>query len=400
MKYKLKDIGTITTGKTPSKKIVGAYGKKINFLTPRDLNGQRYSEYTERRLSLKGIECLKNYEVIPPSISVSCIGSDMGKVVFNKTPIVTNQQLNSISNIRKDIDPLYLYYLLYNKRILLKFMGSDRGSTMPILSKREFGNLEFEFPNLKTQKSISSRLDSLDKKIEVNSRINDNLLELAKAKFNQTYILPTNGFQKVPLGWERSKLDKIITFSNGYNFKRSDMLKAPEPLTYRIFKQGNILIGGGLNDFGTKSWILKSKVKNLDRFVLKKWDLLMAMTDMKNKVAILGNTALMNRNNQYILNQRVGLIRSNNYNNISQIYLFLLTNSKSFLYNIRSKAHSGVQVNLSTKDIKKINLIIAPEEVNNNFNRFAKPIFEKMMENQVDNLTLNEIKQALLNNFF
>lgn len=178
------------------------------------------------------------------------------------------------------------------------------------------------------------------------------------------------------------------------------MLKAPEPLTYRIFKQGNILIGGGLNDFGTKSWILKSKVKNLDRFVLKKWDLLMAMTDMKNKVAILGNTALMNRNNQYILNQRVGLIRSNNYNKISQIYLFLLTNSKSFLYNIRSKAHSGVQVNLSTKDIKKINLIIAPEEVNNNFNRFAKPIFEKMMENQVDNLTLNEIKQALLNNFF
>lgn len=185
MKYKLKDIGTITTGKTPSKKIVGAYGEKINFLTPRDLNGQRYSEYTERRLSLKGIECLKNYEVIPPSISVSCIGSDMGKVVFNKTPIVTNQQLNSISNIRKDIDPLYLYYLLYNKRILLKFMGSDRGSTMPILSKREFGNLEFEFPNLKTQKTISSRLDSLDKKIEVNSRINDNLLELLDTRFKQ-----------------------------------------------------------------------------------------------------------------------------------------------------------------------------------------------------------------------
>ena len=193
MKYKLKDIGTITTGKTPSKKIVGAYGKKINFLTPRDLNGQRYSEYTERRLSLKGIECLKNYEVIPPSISVSCIGSDMGKVVFNKTPIVTNQQLNSISNIRKDIDPLYLYYLLYNKRILLKFMGSDRGSTMPILSKREFGNLEFEFPNLKTQKSISSRLDSLDKKIEVNSRINDNLtfqnILLSRAAFIACSIL-------------------------------------------------------------------------------------------------------------------------------------------------------------------------------------------------------------------
>ncbi len=176
MKYKLKDLGKITTGKTPSKGMIGAYGKAINFLTPRDLKGQRYSIFTERGLSLKGVEYLKKYEVMSPSISVSCIGSDMGKVIFNKQTIITNQQLNSISNIRKDIDPLYLYYLLLNNRNLLKFMGSGRGSTMPILSKREFANLEFEFPNLKIQKLISYRLDSLDKKIEVNRRINDNLV--------------------------------------------------------------------------------------------------------------------------------------------------------------------------------------------------------------------------------
>ena len=176
MKHKLKDLGEITTGKTPSKGMIGAYGKAINFLTPRDLKGQRYSIFTERGLSLKGVKYLKKYEVMSPSISVSCIGSDMGKVIFNKQTIITNQQLNSISNIRKDIDPLYLYYLLLNNRNLFKFMGSGRGSTMPILSKREFGNLEFEFPSLKIQKLISYRLDSLDKKIEVNRRINDNLV--------------------------------------------------------------------------------------------------------------------------------------------------------------------------------------------------------------------------------
>ena len=226
------------------------------------------------------------------------------------------------------------------------------------------------------------------------------IIELAKAKFTQTYELPTNEFQKIPNGWECSKLDKIITFSNGHNFKSNEMLKVPEPLTYKIFKQGNISIGGGLNDLGTKNWIQKNKVKNLDKYVLKKRDLLMAMTDMKNKVAILGNTALMNRDNQYILNQRVGLIRSNNYNNTSPYYLFLLTNSKPFLHRIRLKAHSGVQVNLSSKDIKNMNILIAPKEVNNNFNIFVKPFFEKIMENQVKNLTLREIKQILLNKIF
>lgn len=230
--------------------------------------------------------------------------------------------------------------------------------------------------------------------------LNDNLLELAKTKFRQTYLLPTDEFKKIPNGWHITSFSKIMTFSNGHNFKGNEMLKKYEPLTYKVFKQGNILIGGGLNELGTKSWIKKSKVTKLNKYVLKKWDLLMAMTDMKNKVAILGNTALMNRSNQYILNQRVGLIRSNNYNGLSSAYLFLLTNSKPFLYSIRSRAHSGVQVNLSSKEIRDTDVIIAPKKVNDKFNIFVKPIFERIMANQLENLTLNELKQTLLNRLF
>ena len=230
--------------------------------------------------------------------------------------------------------------------------------------------------------------------------INDNLLKLAKTKFWQIYLLPTDEFKMVPNGWEIASFSKIMTFSNGHNFKSNEMLKKYEPLTYKVFKQGNILIGGGLNELGTKSWIQKGKVTKLNKYVLKKWDLLMAMTDMKNKVAILGNTALMNCSNQYILNQRVGLIRSNNYNGTSPAYLFLLTNSKPFLHSIRSKAHSGVQVNLSSKEIRDTDVIIAPKNVNDGFNTFVKPIFDRIMVNQLENLTLNELKQTLLNRLF
>lgn len=245
------------------------------------------------------------------------------------------------------IDPYYLYYLLkssFGQNVIKKI---EIGSTQKAITIKELSHIVLDIPSLQKQQEISAMFKKIDAQASVNRRLNDNLLELAKAKFTQTYELPTNEFQKIPNGWEYSKLDKIITFSNGHNFKSNEMLKVPESLTYKIFKQGNISIGGGLNDLGTKNWIQKNKVKNLDKYVLKKWDLLMAMTDMKNKVAILGNTALMNRDNQYILNQRVGLIRSNNYNNTSPYYLFLLTNSKPFLHRIRLKAHSGVQVNLS-----------------------------------------------------
>ena len=68
----------------------------------------------------------------------------------------------------------------------------------------------------------------------------------------------------------------------------------------------------------------------------------MAMTDMKDNVAILGNTAIMPLDNEFIVNQRVGHIRSNRYKGTSFAYLYLLTNNDVFLNDLRSRANSGV----------------------------------------------------------
>ena len=367
MKYKLKDIGTITTGKTPSKKIVGAYGKKINFLTPRDLNGQRYSEYTERRLSLKGIECLKNYEVIPPSISVSCIGSDMGKVVFNKTPIVTNQQLNSISNIRKDIDPLYLYYLLYNKRILLKFMGSDRGSTMPILSKREFGNLEFEFPNLKTQKSISSRLDSLDKKIEVNSRINDNLLDIAQNIYHRILFSPQ------------------ITKTNLRSFATVVMGQSPSSKTYNENKIGIPLLNGAA-DF--RNGIHPSKWTTDPKIIVNKGAYIFGVR------ATIGLTAKVSKS--YAIGRGTGSAIPKDVKNEEILYFILNDMFKKF-----EQTESGsVYINISKNDFENYRFNIPDRNGLLFFHEKVKPIMDQIYIYKKQNKILQAIKAALLSKIF
>ena len=394
MKYKLKDIGTITTGKTPSKKIVGAYGKKINFLTPRDLNGQRYSEYTERRLSLKGIECLKNYEVIPPSISVSCIGSDMGKVVFNKTPIVTNQQLNSISNIRKDIDPLYLYYLLYNKRILLKFMGSDRGSTMPILSKREFGNLEFEFPNLKTQKSISSRLDSLDKKIEVNSRINDNLTNQIKYTSNNYFQFFKNHSCK---NWTYVKLEDIAKISSGYSYQGNELL--PSNTAMATIKNFNRT--GGFNTNGFKEIKPKKNVK-LEKYA-NLFDVLVAHTDITQNGDIIGNAEVVLDTVKYkkiICSMDLVKVTPKNHL-ISPFLLALLLQGKELKKYCLRYVNGTTVLHLNKKAIKKFEIPI-PNNISdiNNIEKYARYAYKNMSINLKENRILKSLKTEILNKYF
>lgn len=122
----------------------------------------------------------------------------------------------------------------------------------------------------------------------------------------------------------------------------------------------------------------------------------MAMTDMKDNVAILGNTALMAVDNQYIVNQRVGLLRSNGYKSTSFAYIYLLTNSFDFLKNLRRRANSGVQVNLSSFEIKNSPLWIAPDSVNNEFNALTEPLLSMIMANDIENQKLAELRDTLL----
>ena len=122
----------------------------------------------------------------------------------------------------------------------------------------------------------------------------------------------------------------------------------------------------------------------------------MAMTDMKDNVAILGNTALMTVDNQYIVNQRVGLLRSNGYKSTSYAYIYLLTNSFDFLKDLRSRANSGVQVNLSSAEIKASPVWIATNEDNKEFNALTEPLLSMIMTNDLENQRLASLRDTLL----
>jgi type I restriction enzyme S subunit len=123
------------------------------------------------------------------------------------------------------------------------------------------------------------------------------------------------------------------------------------------------------------------------------------MTDMKGNVALLGHTALMTENDKYIVNQRVGLLRANGRFGIDYPFLFIITNYKDFLENLRGRANSGVQVNLSTAEIKASKLVLAPESINKQFNDIAKPIFQTIMDNQLENNRLATLRDTLLPRF-
>ena len=171
--YKIGEIGKIITGKTPQTAIKNNYGGTIPFLTPSDDMSGKYVPHTNKTLTLQGLNEVKNCLLPQDSICVSCIGSDLGKVVKLRENTVTNQQINSIIPF-EGFNADFVYYLMCLVGKELNFI-SKTSTAVPIVNKSTFSNYEVTIPELGIQTRIAAILSVIDDKIEVNRKINSNL---------------------------------------------------------------------------------------------------------------------------------------------------------------------------------------------------------------------------------
>ena len=329
--------------------------------------------------------CLENGKIA----KVSVLSDD--EVGFGSTEYIVFRAIDGVS------DADFLYYLICSPLVRNPAIKSMVGSSgRQRVQTDVVASLNIEIPPFEEQRKIGGLLKVLDDKIELNNQINNNLEEQAQFLFKSWFVdfEPFNG--TMPSDWEIVPLEKIADFQNGYAFKSKELLNEPLPDCYQVFKQGHIARGGGFIPNGTKSWYPKSLASKLEKFVLKKGDILMAMTDMKDNVAILGNTAIMPLDDEYIVNQRVGHLRANGYKGVTYPFIYLLTNSTDFLVDLRSRANSGVQVNLSSSEIKASQTVLPSEEVNNAFSEITLPMFEIIINNQLENQRLSQLQDTLL----
>lgn len=186
--YSISDIGDIVTGKTPPARITGAYSTLdgVPFVTPKDMDGRRWIDTTERYLTSDGVMAVKRNLVPAMSVAVSCIGSDMGKAILLRKESVTNQQINTVVIDAERFNPKYIYYVLSTKQQYLKDIAG--GSATPILNKTDFGKVTVQAPSKYYQDLIVKYLDCLDSKQETNNQINQTLEQMAQALFKSWFV--------------------------------------------------------------------------------------------------------------------------------------------------------------------------------------------------------------------
>ena len=171
---RLGDIGDVVGGATPSTKHEEYYGGKIAWITPKDLSSfkGRYILSGERNITEAGLDSC-SAQMLPPNTVLFTSRAPIGYIAIAKQSVCTNQGFKSIVP-HECVDSLFLYYLLKFNKDRIEAMGS--GTKFKEVSRKTMREVQVRIPRLvNDQKKISCILNSIDSKIENNTKINDNL---------------------------------------------------------------------------------------------------------------------------------------------------------------------------------------------------------------------------------
>jgi type I restriction enzyme S subunit len=158
---KVKELGKIVTGKTPSKKDIRNFNGNVPFIKTPDMHKSWIISKTEETLSETGASSQNNKHLPPWSVLVSCIGT-VGVVAINLFRSQTNQQINSVIP-KKEIYRYYSFFCLSRMRLLLEAIGG--GSTMTNVNKNKFENLGVNIPPDTILESFDQLVDPLFKQV-------------------------------------------------------------------------------------------------------------------------------------------------------------------------------------------------------------------------------------------
>ena len=152
----------------------------------------------------------------------------------------------------KDIDSKYLYYYLTKDTIInyLQNIGEQSVSTYPTIKPQDIEDIFIRIPSdIEDQRRIASILSSLDRKIELNNKINADLEEMALAIFKNWFVdfepfkdgkFVNSELGMIPEGWKVGALDEIADITMGQSPAGNSLNEKGEGM---IFYQGS-------SDFG------------------------------------------------------------------------------------------------------------------------------------------------------
>ena len=283
------------------------------------------------------------------------------------------------------VNPRMLKYYTHSKAYYDWVHSFETGGTRGNINAKTYGQMPVTLPSKERQDRIVEICKSLDDKIEVNKRINDNLEQQAQALFKSWFVdfepfkdrkFVDSELGMIPEGWRVEELGNITNSITEKAGNRTDV-KVLSPVN-----TGELLLS---EEYFTK----QVYSKNLAKYIM------VAPNDFSY------NPARIN----------IGSIGMNTFDFsgcVSPVYVVfrcekgyhhffnIFKTTKNFKEEVNTRAIGGVRQTLSYKDFSLIKIVYPPKEVVEQFNKIYSHIMTLIKKNILENKRLHQTRDILL----
>ena len=332
---------------------------------------------------------------------VGLLGNSAFVPNFSDIKFVLNQRVGKVQEKYEKIDKIFLKYLLSTTTVRTQMEYRASGTKQRNISPKDIYDIEVYIPELVIQKYIGRILYNLDKKIQINNQINQELEAMAKTLYDYWFV----------------QFD--FPDQNGKPYKSSGGKMVYNPELKREIPEGwgvetlvdntlSKVIKPGIDHFTQKTYLATSDVVNTS---IKDGRLITfenreTRANMQPSVNSVWFAKMKSSNKHLFLPHSMKELIDSTI--LSTGFMGLQCKEESFEYiasfisdpNFEifkdTLSHGATQEAVNIDDLRSVPVIIPDDYILREFHRIAKSIFLNLGRNMIEDKTLSSLRDWLL----
>ena len=321
----------------------------------------------------------------------SRVGKNKARIKKEDLPLLLAQRVACVRH-NELAEQDYLYYNIFSKKFIDYVNSIHTGSAIPHISQKQIEDYKILLPDLETQSRIASILSSLDRKIELNNKINADLEEMAQAIFKNWFVdfepfkdgkFVDSELGMIPEGWKVGRADDFYQINIGKTPPRKEhkwfSTNPADKIWVSIANMGN----SGIFISDSSEYLTKEAVDRHNIIMVPRNTILLSFKLTVGRVAIADK--------ELTTNEAIARFILSDDKYMEYLYLYL----KNFDYNSLGST-SSIATAVNSKTIKGMQMLQPSDKIIDAFHIQVNPIFEKIRSLTKESSRLSLLRDTLL----
>lgn len=298
------------------------------------------------------------------------------------------------------VDRRFFYY--YLKFATGGFLGALNGSVMVHITKSSMEKMIIRIPKkLDDQRRIASILSSLDRKIEMNNKINADLEEMAQAIFKNWFVdfepfkdgkFVDSELGMIPEGWKVSQIADIPHILETGKRPKGGAVEKGIPSVGAEHVKGMCAYDYSKTKYINCEFAAKLKTEKINGYEL------MIYKDGGKPGYFIPNFSIFGEGYPFencYLNEHVFKLDFDG-NKEFNIFCYFFFKTEQIMSYFNAQGAKAAIPGINKKDVENIYIFTPDNESVIKFGEFAYPLFKQMLKNAIENRTLSLLRDTLL----